>query len=62
MSKLQFKHKNIIITKISFDPDRVEGYFNDQKFIVDIMTDNQGEQHIIIGDKKYFLSQFIIKN
>ena len=51
------KYKNIIITKMSFSPDRVTGTINGIEFKADILTDSKG-QYIIVDENKYYLSQF----
>ena len=56
------QYKDITITNISFNPDKVTGNINGQKFIVTINTDNNNnKQYIIVNNKKYYLSQFDIK-
>ena len=52
------KYKNIIILTMSFSPDIVTGTINGAEFKVNILTDNNNQQYIIINGIKYYLSQF----
>jgi len=52
------KYKNIIILNMSFSPDKVTGTIAGVEFKVDIQTDNNNQQYILVDGNKYYLNQF----
>jgi len=54
---MQFKYKNVIITDIYINPERVTGTIDGKKFTVLVLEDTHG-QYIIVNNCRYYINWF----